>query len=205
MKTSKQLYDELLQLAKNDPIVRRQGMFNMQPSGDIAADLSRFTDLQGGGRSADPNDNAARFPPPQPHKDGVKYHTVRDITWATFKSFFPALGPDDFYDMTDANRTIIIKRIMTASNETRSPAINALLSYIAWGSGSYSKELLIYLTWYKSNYRDDIAVLGEKVVFDRLTDIRKYRYSMMDQVGEYPGWIPGLINFWRVFRQHCIS
>jgi hypothetical protein len=200
IKTSEELYKYLLEVRKNNLYCPKQLMFNLTTTNNIVKDFAKFTDLQSGKKSDDPNDPAAKFLPPKPYKDNRYYHTIRDITWQTFHTLKPELSEYYFYNMSDELRNYFIQHFMISGIKTSSDACNALLSYVNWGSGNCEKELELYKKWYKT---DTVENIIESILFDRLTDIRIYRYSNMKPEKYRNGWIAGELNFWFLFRNYC--
>ena len=201
MKSDKEI-NEYLKLAysldKNCP---KLPMYNLKQSGNLIKDFAIFTDMQSGGRSCDPKDTAAKYLPPQPHIDGRYYHTVRDITWQSFHALIPAGTPELFYSMPYETRQIFINHFINGNRVTESESVNFLLSYFAWGSGSSNPERTYYKIWFNSTIQKDIKEIGEFIVFNRLTDIRLWRYSLMRTYAVHgAGWRAGTLIFWNLFK-----
>jgi hypothetical protein len=172
-------------------------------TGNLIVDFSKFTDDQSGKCSHDPNDPAAKYPPPSINPaTGFSDHTIRDITWQTYHTIFPSRPPSMFFNMTDAERAICIEPFIQHGEYCSKDSINILCSYIAWGSWDYQPEISIYKEWYKSDAVTD-AESQEHDVFVRLIDIRKYRYSVIQGHEHYQdGWVLGILNFYQLFKNY---
>jgi hypothetical protein len=176
-------------------------MFNMIKSGDLIKDFSTFTDMQSGKKSDDPNDPAAKFPPPTPAKDGHYYHTIRDITWQTFKSFFPKTDTGRFYNMTDSDRAVCIKFFIDAGSITKDKIINIMLSYCVWATGNCNTEQNYYRGWYNVDMKKE--TLSTMVFLDRVTDIRLYFLTQIPNYNKYGlGWKRGVMCMWKLLNQY---
>ena len=205
MKTPEQLASDLLIDYNTNRYVKLQQMYNMQPSGDIFADFCKFTDLQSGGKSDNKTDyyylNTVNPAPPIPFVNGRYYHTVRDITWQLFKHLV-ADDANRFYNMTDADREIVVKFMTAQANITKSEVVNSMFSYAVWGTGNCQSEKTYYAAWYKTNLNDDIDALGEQAILDRITDIRLYVLSTFTTTANNPGQPAGVLNLWSLLKQY---
>lgn len=173
-------------------------------TGDIIADFSQFTDDQSGKKSDDKTDSASKDSPDTPATDGRYYHTIRDVTFSTYKSIFPNRPAQYFYTMTDEERMTCIMHYVNAGKMTTSPLVNILISYIIWG-GSLSVILHTYHWWYKDTTLQADALLSEHDTFIKLLDIRRWVYN--NCLGEASkingmGWDRSIINFWKLFKQY---
>jgi len=206
MKTDTELATYLQNKHDTNKFVPGWRMHNMGISRNIMLDFAEFTRLQGGGKSNDLRDKASANFPPKPDKDGKYYHTVDDVTWSCFQyNFKSEATPARFYKMSKADRRVCILHFKNIGRFTASPAINCLLSYIAWGSGGFYKERVLYKIWYESDFATD-CINNELVVFNRLMDIRLYRFSTMADFPTYGnGWISGSLIFWDKFKFYCKS
>ena len=190
------------------------GLFDaIIPSGDIRQDFGKFLFGQGGGKSKDPKDYAARYMPPKPDKDGQYYHTVHDITWRLFSS--PVLAaacnyeatPELFYEMPDRIRNAIIDYHINLGSITDSEPVNLILAYAVWGSGSYKPTLNKFELRY-GKINECIKSKGEYFVFSRLLEARRDTMKernlwQWDTYGR--GWSSGIAHFHRVFKVYCKS
>lgn len=178
--------------------------YKMQTSGDILMDFVKFTDLQCLKPSSDPNDwyikNGGHWCP-KADKNGNKIHTKRDITWNLFHSFCPSFLPEQFIEMSDETKIFIVRNVIKSAIITNSDAVNYLLGYCIWGTGNCQKELALYKEWYESKLQKDIDALGDRTVFIRLADIRKFRMSS----SSFPGHLGGILCFYNVFKNYLIN
>jgi hypothetical protein len=171
-------------------------------TGNSLLDFSQFTQDQSGRKSDDPNDPAAKNAPPSPDTDGHYYHTINDVIWSTYHSIFPQRPPSMFYNMTKEERATCIDKFIEHGKYCGKDSINKLCSYIAWGSWDFQPEISLYKTWYGTDARPD-AETHEHDTFVRLIDIRKYRYSVMNNHELYSAsWTLGILNFWHLFIQY---
>lgn len=177
--------------------------FNTPYTGNIIVDFSQFTDDQSGKKSDDPNDPAAKDSPIVPATDGRYYHTIRDITWATYHAIFPNRPAQYFYTMTDEERQSCISPFINAGKQTTSDLINIMLSYIIWG-GSLSLILSTYHTWYSETTLQADTMNDEHATFVKLIDVRRYVYSncLSDSSKYGEGWDLGVLCFWKLFRNY---
>ena len=199
MKPDTQLAAEIQAMYDENKYVRKQPMYFMKATGNLINDFAKFTDLQSGGKSDDPNDSASAVLPHKPDKDGKTYHTIRDVTYATYKTLMPQGSVDDFYAMTDETRNVFINYFLRQNRHTGRPRIDVLLAYFAWGSGTSYNELKTYQAWYETKLIDEKE--NDAVLFNRLIDIRLYRLrKMKDAVHYSSGWQAAILNFWNVFK-----
>jgi len=202
MKSIEEIQIDLDDLYLTNKSAKGLPYYNMKPSGDILKDFVIFTDKQCLKPSSDPNDwyiiNGGHYPP-KPDIDNVFKHTVRDITYDLFHAYCPKLSSEDFYKMTDEVKTFIVRKSLIPAILTNSDAINYLLGYCVWATGNCKKEIEFYKLWYGSTLQKDIDALGEKQVFIRLADIRKYRMSKSN----CPGHLGGILCFYHIFINYC--
>lgn len=99
-----------------------------------------------GGKSRDPEDNAAKNPVP----DGTGYHTNKGVTWSTFVSLGPKIGYNPtaqlFYVMPTEIWLKIYKQgywDKIGGDGIKSQAIANMLAQRAWGSGSKKANEMI--------------------------------------------------------------
>ena len=171
-------------------------------TGDLILDFSKFTDDQSGKKSDDPDDPAAKDSPNIPAVDGHYYHTIRDVTWATYHSLFPNRPVQYFYTLSDEERAVCINKYIQHGKYCSKDSINILCAYFAWGSWDYQPEISLYKSWYNSDAYID-AGTKEHDVFVRLVDIRRYRYSVMNGHEKYyDGWTLGILNFYALFKKY---
>lgn len=204
MKTTEEIILDFDDLVLTNKSAKGFKMYKLKPSGDLLKDFFDFTEVQGGGRSCNPTDPYLKMLghwPPKPYKDGKLYHTVRDITWDTFKMYCPTFLVEQFYDMSDDTRMFIVKNMIRGAIITNNDVINYLLGYCIWGTGNCKSELNLYKTWYKTNLQKDIDSMGARTVFMRLLDIRKFRTTST----ENPGWVGGIICFYKLFKNYLKS
>lgn len=190
------------------------GLFtNIHPSGDMVEDLAKFLLGQGGGKSRDPKDQITRLPnawPPVADVDGLKYHTVHDITWVLFtnKRISAWVGYEPtaelFYAMPDSIRKGIIRYHVSQASATKSVCVNFVFTYALWGGGGY----LPTMKRFELNHGDIDAAIdsSEYFVFYKCL---VYRQQIMKErnAGVWNiygrGWSNGLANFHRVFKRYC--
>ncbi len=194
----KSLFDSLV--AKYNPAALKN--WTISPSDDLLIDFFHFTDNQGGGKSKDPNDPAAAAMPPEPDVDGNYYHTVRDITWSSYKNILLKNGitptAKRFYSMSDGDKKIIVADYINKTKKTTSLLINCALAFYNW-QGSANPFLNKFLVNNGiQNLQEGIAKYGENVLFDmlmseRITYMRALnpRYAL--------GWSRGCLCFWKLF------
>ncbi len=130
IKSDQQLAIDILNDYNTDPHVKRQAMYNLKSTGDTVKDFAKFTDVQSGGKSDDPNDPMAHYAPKIPYKDGRYYHTIRDIGYPTFLSVYPNSPVIEFYEMSDEKRNNIICVIMEHSAYTKDSVVDCMFAYI---------------------------------------------------------------------------
>ena len=99
-----------------------------------------------GGKSRDPEDNAARNPVP----DGTGYHTNKGVTWTTFVALAPKIGYSPtaqlFYVMPVEIWLKIYKQgywDKVGGDGIRSQAVANMLAQRAWCSGSKKANEMI--------------------------------------------------------------
>jgi hypothetical protein len=172
-------------------------------TGDIVKDFSEFTKLQSGGKSDNKSDSARFFSPKTPDIDGHFYHTVDDVTFQTYKKFFPNNTDKQFYNMTSAERTLCVKWFITAGRLTSSELVNILISYIIWG-GSLGMVLKYYASWYPDKGIVNDAFTDAYGTFIKLIDVRRYVYGnkLKGSIVNKLGWDRGILNFYRIFKQY---
>ena len=206
MKTAEELDTDLQNRFNTNPYVKHQKMYGMQKSGNVLDDFCKFTDYQSGGKSDDPNDwyfkNTVNPAPPIPDTDGHYYHTVRDCCWQLFKTVVSS-DPVRFYNMSDADREVVVKYMISFGNISKSDIVNAMFWYAVWGTGNCHMEQVYYGSWYKTAINDDIDSLGVKAVLDRVTDIRLYNLSTFITTASFPGQPAGVLNIWRLLSSYC--
>jgi hypothetical protein len=202
MKTAEQLHTEHEQLLESCGVEHSAPqLYNIIKSGNLVADFSKFTDLQSGKKSDDPHDPAAHDLPPKPDTDGHYYHTIRDITWETFKSFFPNTTPEKFYNMTDADRAVCIKWFIDAGKVTKNDVANIFLAYSVWGTGNCLREKSTYKSWYGIDLSSE--TIDTKILLDRLTDIRLYIIKQISNYNLYGlGWTRGVMALYKLLCQY---
>jgi hypothetical protein len=181
---------------------------NVQYTGDIVNDWGEFVLSQGGGKSACSFDLSNMYKPKTPDKNGVYYHTVKDITYRTFMQLshiynYPN-GDRDFYEMTEETRHIIINHFMTKASVTESEVINAFLSYVLWGSGSLTLFNRVFESENNTDVNNYLQNNGEYSTL--LTCIKARRENLKhtrtwDKHGK--GWSSGLAHFHRIFKHYC--
>jgi len=202
MKSAIELAKELNYLYLTNKSAKGLPYYNMKASGDILMDFVEFTDKQCLRPSSDPNDyyitNGGHYPP-EPDTDGIQYHTVRDITYDLFHRFFPYFPSKSFYKMSDETKIFIVSNIIKSAIITNSDVVNYLLAYCIWATGNCKKELALYKEWYGTKLQADIDALGDKTVFIRLSDIRKFRMTQ----STCPGHLGGILCFYKIFLQYC--
>lgn len=176
-------------------------MWNLKTSRDALIDFSNFTKLQGGGKSNDINDTAAKFMPPKADKDGQFYHTVNDITWMAFKNHIPNATAERFYDMNEKDRALIISHFLV--NPTNCIAVDMLLSYIKWGSGSFLSDAVFF----KEMYGYDLYDAVKKNPFDAFDNLTVARLEHIKKFKTFSkhgkGWQRGHLCFYKLFRQYA--
>ena len=203
-----------------------------RPTGDILADFGAFTFGQGGGKSRDLKDsicwardknynwllnsdgshviNWNAFPP-KPDKDGQKYHTSDDVTWLLYSSpvLAKAVGykptPEGFYNMPADVRTGIVKYHLDKGNQTTSAAVNAVLAYCIWGTGTEIWAVRRFNQKY-GDLQNFINLKGEYFVFYELLVCRQetmYERNRSSWPVMGRGWSSGLAHFHRVFKTYC--
>lgn len=200
---------------------------NVQPSGNMNRDFIKFVHGQGGGKSNDPNDPAAKFMPPKPDKDGKYYHTVNDITWAFFKDNAVLVGieatPERFYNMNDDEYTLIVNKYISDKRrvfKVNSDAVAMVLVYTEWGSGRgdgvygnkrYDYGALDLMDFYYQSYgftiNESIDIIGEYMTFFLLLTKRREQMKLETSGWNryYLNWSSGLAHFHRVFKTYCES
>lgn len=202
MKTSEEIQLDLEDLYLTNKSAKGLLYYNMKPSGDILMDFVHFTDKQCLKPSSDPNDwyiiNGGHYPP-TPDVDGKLKHTVRDITYDLFHALCPNLSIEDFYKMRDEIKIFIVKKILISAILTNSDAVNYLLGYCIWATGNCKNEISTYKSWYNSTFQKDIDKFGDREVFLRITDIRKYRMSKSNCAGH----LGGILCFYHIFINYC--
>jgi len=208
MKTDLELAKYISDRFISDKHCSQQPMYKMVITGDVVSDFAKFTDLQSGKKSNDPDDPAAFYFCPVPYKDGQLYHTIRDITADTFRNINKMkrlnLTWNDFLYMTDKTRRIFIDEFINKTEFTNSKIINTLLAYVKWGTGNCQFEVGTYKSWYKTTMAGDLKTLSETTVFNRIIDLRLYHYSLIANYKIYGhGWDAGILNFWNTFKQYC--
>jgi len=212
MKTTEELIQEIESDLINPKInCKSLSLYYLKASGDIKKDFYNFTHVQGGGLSRDLTDpylkNGGTFPP-EKWVDGYKYHTSGDITWQTARYFFPQITSQQFYSMGTnseggfAIRMKIVEGFLKGTNLTSSDAVNMLLAHCKWASGNFMREIRTYNSWYKSNIKADVLSLGAKTVFARLIVIRKYTLRQIKAEPKNPGWIKGVLCFYKLFSTY---
>lgn len=202
MKTASELSVYLFELLKSCDVEHSAPkLYNQIKSGDLVKDFSIFTDNQSGHKSDDPSDPAAKDSPIIPDIDGRYYHTIRDITYNTFKSYCNGLSVKDFYDMTDENRSKCIKPFIDAGKITKDEVVNMFLSYCVWGTGNCNSERSYYREWYKTDLSKETAQTS--ILLDRIVDIRLYHLSKISNYNLYGiGWKRGVMAFWKLLNQY---
>jgi len=190
------------------------GLFDaITPSGDIRQDFSKFLFGQGGGKSKDPKDYAARYMPPKPDKDGEYYHTVHDITWKLFSSPILAAAcnydatPELFYEMPERIRNAIIDYHINLGSITDCVPVNLVLAYAVWGSGSYKHTLYTFEKTH-GDINQCLKDKGEYFTFSRLLEARRESMRLRNQHQWHTygvGWSSGIAHFHRVFKTYCKS
>lgn len=198
--------EEILKLIKEyKPEKVFSTLFNMVISGNMFDDFYKFTNVQSGGKSADPNDPAAKFPPSIPDKDGKYYHTVKDVTFKTFVDIAHRYGmtadPKIFYEMPEYIRKIIVKDfIIAAKKYTQSDLVNYAIAYFLWG-GSAKKAIDIFVEKF-GNLKDYINTNGELKTFNNLMYLRILQLQKLNP--RYAkGWTTLLLCYWNVFKQYA--
>ena len=191
------------------------GLFDaIKPTGDSFKDLAAFLFGQGGGKSNDPKDPAAKWMPYEPDEDGEFYHTVHDITWRLFSNtqISTVLGyeptPANFYNMSEEIRTGIIQyHIDLGKGCSKSDIVNYVAAYATWGSGTYRFALKRFEQMY-GNIDVNINCRGEYFVFSRM--LESYKEVLQQRNGSNwniygRGWSSGIAHFHRVFKVYCKS
>lgn len=202
-----------------------QAYVKVEPSGDMEQDFIHFVHGQGGGKSNDPNDPAAKNMPPKPDKDGVYYHTVNDITWPFFKANAQRAGivptSEAFYGMTKEQHAQMVDMFigdMRKVFKVNSDAVAMVFVYAEWGSGRgngiygdkrYDAGALDLLDYYYQSFgmtvNQSIDEVGEYMTF--YLALTKRREQMMrdtsNWVKYYKNWQSGLAHFHRVFKVYC--
>lgn len=186
----------------------------IQPTGDMLADVGHFLFGQGGGKSCDLEDSITKNPncwPPVADADGVKYHTVNDITWVLFsdpkmsKQIGYTPTADDFYNMTKERHDSIVNWHLEAGKVTKSDICNLVLSLCIWGGGGYFGTLRAFEAQY-GNVNTFIDLKGEYFVFYRLLSIRREQMKLRnpnDWKKFGTGWSSGLAHFHRIFKVYA--
>lgn len=104
-------------------------------------DVAKFirTMVQWEGKlSRHPADSAAKYPCPTPYRDGLKYHTNKGITYATWSGYFGNKNDARFYAMSDQDWFTIFSKLYylpVKGDKFKCPNIGYMVSEFAWGSG----------------------------------------------------------------------
>lgn len=190
------------------------GVFDkINPSGNMIEDFADFLFGQGGGKSCDPHDTASGSLPPIPDIDGIKYHTVHDITWKLYSDpvIYKSVGytptAKQFYAMPEWIRLGIIDFHIKKGKKTKSSVCNLVLAYSCWGSGT-DYYLIKKFNSFWGKIDSHIDRNGEYLTFWRLLYCR--RIVMQERnPKDWPrygaGWSSGLAHFHRVFKVYCNS
>ena len=108
-----------------------------------------------GGKSKDPDDNAARNPVP----DGSGYHTNKGVTWASFVVLAPKIGYTPTAQLFYTMPTEIWLKIFKigywdkiGGDSINSQAVADMLAQRAWGSGSTKANSLVQQLLNKFGY-----------------------------------------------------
>lgn len=190
------------------------GLFDgIKPTGNIRDDFGKFLFGQGGGMSKDPKDQITAFHnawPPQPYKDGYKYHTVHDITWYLFSNsriaawvgYVPT--SELFYGMPDTIRNGIIDYHINLGSVSKSIPVNLVCAYSLWGGGGY-QETVNRFTYKYGSLDKNIDFYGDYFVFWQLLEFRQ-QIMKERNAKVWPiygrGWSNGLASFHRVFKSY---
>ena len=180
--------------------MKAQAMYFMAPTGNVINDLSKFTKVQGGGKSDDVNDKLAVGAglPSYPDSDGRTYHTVNDIIWSTFKTVIPDATPYQFYNMSETDRAKVIEWFFNKSATTGNNAVDAFLFYMNWGGWGASNRSAQYLACFKNSVAVDAAKLP-KLTFLRLISMQWY---FVKDEKHWIGWRFGILNFYKLFKNY---
>ena len=108
-----------------------------------------------------------------------------------------------FYNMSDVDREVVVKYMISFGNISSSDVVNAMFWYAVWGTGNCHEEQIYYNSWYKTVINDDITSLGVKAILDRVTDIRLYNLSTFSTTAANPGQPAGVLNLWSLLKQYC--
>lgn len=99
-----------------------------------------------GGKSKDPDDNAAKNPVP----DGSGYHTNKGVTWTSFVALAPKIGYTPTANLFYTMPTEIWLKIYkigywdkVGGDQIKSQAIANMLAQRAWGSGSKKANTMV--------------------------------------------------------------
>lgn len=99
-----------------------------------------------GGKSKDPDDNAAKNPVP----DGTGYHTNKGVTWAAFVGLAPKIGYTPTAALFYAMPTTIWLKIFkvgywdkVSGDTIKSQAVANMLAQRAWGSGATKANTMV--------------------------------------------------------------
>ena len=198
-----------------------------QPTGDIENDFTKFTMLQGGGKSVDPYDNANNYKPPVPDVDGSWPHTVHDITWPFFCTWAPKAGipvtAQRFYDMTEDEHGRMVDEFIKEGLSIfniKSDAVGMVYLYTSWGSGigdgimgngrhDYGARDLMdyYRQFYGMTVNESIDTAGEYITFFNSLVLR--REQMKRETSSWHrynvNWSSGLAHFHRIMKNYCKS
>jgi hypothetical protein len=215
LKTPEQIHTEIEERYLSNSFVPKQAMFEMVKSGDVILDFSNFTlkqsgNLANGYKSYDDKDpyvttNIAKGIDPYPplaDTDGRKPHTVKDITYLTFASIV-SHDSARFYTMNDIDRKLVIVHFITPSFITKSNAVNGFLAYMYWSAPVvFNKIRGTYDEWYGNLIEQDTKIDNERIILERLVDIRLWQIACNPKSKEYPGWAAGILNLWHLLIQY---
>lgn len=114
-----------------------------------------------GGKSKDPDDNAARNPVP----DGSGYHTNKGVTWSSFVALAPKVGYTPTASLFYTMPTEIWLKIFklgywdkVGGDGIKSQAVADMLAQRAWGSGSSKANSMIQQLLNQFGYK--VAITG---------------------------------------------
>jgi hypothetical protein len=175
-------------------------------TGDMIHDWGVFV-LGQGGKSDCVKDLSTKYRPKVPDVDGRYYHTVKDVTWRTFRGLAKKYGydssPYSFYNMDDDVHRLIINHFMEKSAVTESDVINAFLSFVLWGSGS----LKMYLEMFDDDYGDINEYIQEHGEYEALHSCILIRHQHLQHSRTWDvhgkGWSSGLAHYHRIFKHYC--
>ena len=194
--------------------------------------LVDFIKVKEGGISAEPKDNASKYPSPcGKDKSGNPYHTNKGIQWATFKSLASKGGYtascDNFLKMPDDIWNKVYKVGFwdeIQGDRIKNQAIANTFVEMVWGSGlgsvSRGTGAVGWLnSFFKKNYNQNLTTITQMVdyvnkldnegktsdLFEKLNNFRKDKYKALNQPTFLKGWLNRLNSFYVLNKPYAIS